>query len=315
MKKDFLSIDDIDEYELESIVADAMRLKRLKRAGTAHEFLRGKSLGMIFEKASTRTRVSFEVGMTDLGGHALFLNPQDMQLGRGEEIRDTARVLARYVDAVMIRAYKHATIEEFARYSTVPVVNGLSDSRHPCQVLADIMTLSERFGDLHGLKLAWVGDGNNVCNSWVLSAALTGMEIAVASPPRYQPGDAVISKARAAGGRVSVVADPAEAVRDADVLYTDIWVSMGNEQERAERLRALKGYTIDSRLLAQASPDALVMHCLPAHRGEEITDEVLEGPQSIVWDQAENRLHAQKALLVRLVAGGMQAAECEGGER
>ncbi len=309
MKKDFLSIIDIDEYELESIVADAMHVKRLKSAGTAHEFLKGKSLGMIFEKASTRTRVSFEVGMTDLGGHALFLNPQDMQLGRGEEVRDTARVLARYVDAVMIRAYDHATIEEFARYSTVPVINGLSDSLHPCQVLADIMTLSERFSDLRDLRLAWIGDGNNVCNTWILSAALTGMEIVVASPPDYRPKDAVINQARAAGGRVTIVTDPEEAVREADVLYTDIWVSMGDEQERAERLRALKNYTIDSRLLARAPPDALVMHCLPAHRGEEITDEVLEGPQSIVWDQAENRLHAQKALLVRLIAGGMPPAD------
>ena len=309
MKKDFLSITDIDGYELESIVADAIRLKRLKSAGTAHEYLRGKSLGMIFEKASTRTRVSFEVGMTDLGGHALFLNPADMQLGRGEEIRDTARVLARYVDAVMIRAYAHATIEEFARYSTVPVVNGLSDRSHPCQVLADIMTLSERFGNLNDLKLAWVGDGNNVCNTWVLSSALTGMEVVVASPPGYRPKDEFVDRARAAGGKVSVVADPEEAVRDADVLYTDIWVSMGDEHERAERLRALKGYTIDARLLKRAPPDALVMHCLPAHRGEEIADEVMEGSQSIVWDQAENRLHAQKALLVRLVAGGMPSAE------
>ena len=309
MKKDFLSILDIDECELESIVADAVRLKRLKSAGTAHEYLRGRSLGMIFEKASTRTRVSLEVGMSDLGGHALFLNPQDMQLGRGEEIRDTARVLARYVDAVMIRAYSHATVEEFARYANVPVVNGLSDHQHPCQVLADIMTLSERFGDLHGLKLAWVGDGNNVCNSWILSSALTGMEIAVASPPRYRPKDEIVDRARAMGGKVTVVTDPDEAVRDADVLYTDIWVSMGDEQERTERLQALKSYTMDSRLVAQASPDALVMHCLPAHRGEEITDEVIEGPQSIVWDQAENRLHAQKALLVRLVAGRMPAVD------
>ena len=309
MKKDFLSFNDIDEHELESIIADAMRLKRLKSAGTAHEFLRGKSLGMIFEKASTRTRVSFEVGMTDLGGHALFLNPQDMQLGRGEEVRDTARVLARYVDAVMIRAYKHANIEEFARHSTVPVVNGLSDIQHPCQVLADIMTLTERFRDLRDLRLAWIGDGNNVCNSWILSSALTGMEIVIASPPGYQPEDALVNQAQAAGGRITIVTDPEEAVRDADVLYTDIWVSMGDEQERAERLKALKDYTIDSRLLAQAPPDALVMHCLPAHRGEEITDEVMEGPQSIVWDQAENRLHAQKALLVRLLAGGMPSLE------
>ncbi|MFA7563418.1 MAG: ornithine carbamoyltransferase [Methanoculleus sp.] len=309
MKKDFLSILDIDEYELESIIVDAVHLKRLKSAGTAHEFLRGKSLGMIFEKASTRTRVSFEAGMTDLGGHALFLNPTDMQLGRGEEIRDTARALARYVDAVMIRAYSHAHVEEFARYARVPIINGLSDHQHPCQVLADIMTLSERFGDLHGLKFAWVGDGNNVCNSWILSSTLTGMEVAVASPPRYRPKDEIVERARAAGGKVTIVADPVEAVRDADILYTDIWVSMGNEQERAERLQALNGYTIDSRLVAQASPDALVMHCLPAHRGEEITDEVMEGQQSIVWDQAENRLHAQKALLVHLIAGGMPPAE------
>jgi ornithine carbamoyltransferase len=309
MKKDFLSITDIDGYELESIVADAMYLKRLKSTGTPNEFLRGKSLGMIFEKASTRTRVSFEVGMTDFGGHALFLNPADLQLGRGEAIKDTARTLARYTDAVMIRAYSHATVEEFARYSTVPVVNGLSDRLHPCQVLSDIMTLNERFGDLQDLKLAWVGDGNNVCNTWLLSAAMTGMEIVVASPPRYRPRDAVVDQARAAGGRITIVADPAEAVRDADVLYTDIWVSMGDEKERAERMQALRDYTVDSRLLARAPPDALVMHCLPAHRGEEITDEVIDGPQSIVWDQAENRLHAQKALLLRLIAGGMPATE------
>ena len=309
MKKDFLSITDIDGYELESIVADAMYLKRLKSTGTPHEFLRGKSLGMIFEKASTRTRVSFEVGMTDFGGHALFLNPADMQLGRGEAIKDTARTLARYTDAVMIRAYSHATVEEFARYSTVPVVNGLSDRLHPCQVLSDIMTLNERFGDLQDLKLAWVGDGNNVCNTWLLSAAMTGMEIVVASPPRYRPRDALVDQARAAGGRITITADPAEAVRDADVLYTDIWVSMGDEKERTERMQALRDYTVDSRLLARAPPDALVMHCLPAHRGEEITDEVIDGPQSIVWDQAENRLHAQKALLLRLIAGGMPATE------
>ena len=309
MKKDFLSLTDIDRHELEGIVSDAMRLKQMKSAGTVHEYLKGKSLGMIFEKASTRTRVSFEVGMTDLGGHALFLNPQDLQLGRGEEIRDTARALARYVDAIMIRAYEHATIEGFAHHSTVPVINGLSNTLHPCQVLADIMTLRERFSDLQDLKLAWIGDGNNVCNSWVLSAALTGMEVVVASPPRYRPEESLVEQARAAGGRIRIVADPEEAAQDADVLYTDIWVSMGDEQERAERLQAFRGYTIDSRLLARASPDAFVMHCLPAHRGEEITDEVMEGPQSIIWDQAENRLHAQKALLVHLIAGGMPSLE------
>jgi ornithine carbamoyltransferase len=301
MKKDFLSISDLDSDELVHIITDALHLKRLKSEGVPHGRLAGKSLAMIFEKASTRTRVSFEVGMTDLGGHALFLNPQDMQLGRGEEIRDTARVLARYVDAVMIRAYRHETIEEFARWAGVPVINGLSDRLHPCQVLSDIMTLQERYTDLSDLKLAWIGDGNNVCNSWILSSSLTGMEIAVASPARYQPKDTIVEQAAAAGGRVSVCTDPTVAARDADILYTDIWVSMGDEGERAARLSAFKGYTIDSRLVEHASPDVLVMHCLPAHRGQEITDEVIEGPHSIVWDQAENRLHAQKALLARLV--------------
>jgi len=217
--------------------------------------------------------------------------------------------LSRYLDAVMVRAYSHATIEEFARYSTIPIINGLSDRLHPCQVLADIMTLRERFGDLRDLKLAWIGDGNNVCNSWILSTPLTGMEVVVASPPRYRPAAGVVERARAAGGRVTIVTDPAEAVREADVLYTDIWVSMGNEDERAERLQAFQGYTIDSRLLELAVPGAPVMHCLPAHRGEEIADEVLEGPRSIVWDQAENRLHAQKALLVRLIRGEMPSEE------
>jgi ornithine carbamoyltransferase len=301
MKKDFLSINDLDEDALEGIVAEAMHLKRQKSNGAAHELLRGKSLGMIFEKASTRTRVSFEAGMTDLGGNALFLNPQDLQLGRGEEIRDTARVLARYVDAVMIRAYRHETVEEFARWSSVPIINGLSDRLHPCQVLSDIMTLQERFSDLEDLKLAWIGDGNNVCNSWVLSSSLTGMEIAVASPPEYRPKDALVEQARSAGGRVTIHTDPAEAVVDADILYTDIWVSMGDESERAARLKAFAGYSIDSRLVELAPDDALVMHCLPAHRGEEISDDVIEGPKSIVWDQAENRLHAQKALLVQLI--------------
>ncbi|RXE55460.1 ornithine carbamoyltransferase [Methanoculleus taiwanensis] len=306
MKKDFVSIIDLDREELESLITEARRLKTLKQEGTLHELLPGRNLAMIFEKASTRTRVSFEVGMTDLGGHALFLNPHDMQLGRGEEIRDTARVLSRYVDAVMIRAYHHETIEEFARYSTVPVINGLSDRLHPCQVLSDILTMREHFTSLEGLRLAWIGDGNNVCNSLILASALTGMEIAVASPPGYQPKDDIVEMARKAGGHVSIGSDPMVAAQDADILYTDIWVSMGDEPERAARLRAFSGYTIDTALVRHASPDAIVMHCLPAHRGEEITGEVLESPQSIVWDQAENRLHAQKALLARLIGGSRQ---------
>jgi ornithine carbamoyltransferase len=301
MKRDFLSIADLTAEELEGLISEAQRLKALKKEGTKPALLQGRSLAMIFEKASTRTRVSFEVGMTDLGGHALFLNPHDMQLGRGEEIRDTARVLARYVDAVMIRAYHHETVEEFARYSAVPVINGLSDRLHPCQVLADILTIKERFDSLEGLRLAWIGDGNNVCNSLLLSSALTGMEIAVASPPGYEPKDAIVEQARGAGAKISIGHDPATAAADADILYTDIWVSMGDEAERPLRLRAFSGYTIDARLVNLASPDAVVMHCLPAHRDEEITDEVIESPQSIVWDQAENRLHAQKALLVKLI--------------
>ncbi|MDN7023478.1 ornithine carbamoyltransferase [Methanoculleus sp. FWC-SCC1] len=304
MKKDFLSIADLTADDLNRLIGEAERLKALKKEGAEHALLQGRSLAMIFEKASTRTRLSFEVGMTDLGGHALFLNPHDMQLGRGEEIRDTARVLARYVDAVMIRAYHHEVIEEFARYTAVPVINGLSDKLHPCQVLADILTIRERFGSLEGLRLAWIGDGNNVCNSLLLSSALTGMEIAVASPRGYQPKDAVVEQARSAGAKISIGHDPAAAVADADILYTDIWVSMGDEAERAARLRAFAGYTITTELIQRASPDAVVMHCLPAHRGEEITDEAIESPQSIVWDQAENRLHAQKALLVDLIGTG-----------
>jgi ornithine carbamoyltransferase len=256
---------------------------------------------MVFEKASTRTRVSFEVGMEELGGHAIFLNPNDLQLGRGEEIRDTARVLSRYVAGVMIRAFRHGTIEEFARYSTIPVINGLSDREHPCQTLGDLLTLREHFGSTDGLSVAWIGDGNNVCHSLILAAAMAGVELTVASPPRYRPDQRIVEAARSSGAKIRVIGDPREAARDADALYTDVWVSMGEEAERKERLSAFRGYTIDANLLSIASPDAVVLHCLPAHRGEEITDEVLEGPQSIVWDQAENRLHTEKALLATLL--------------
>jgi ornithine carbamoyltransferase len=301
MKKDFLTLLDADANEIEEILDEAERLKALRAEGTAHTLLAGKSLAMIFEKASTRTRVSFEAGMHDLGGHALFLNPQDLQLGRGEMLRDTARVLSRYVSAIMIRAYKHSTLEEFAKYSSVPVINGLSDISHPCQVLADLMTLRERFSSLDGLRLAWIGDGNNVCNSMLIAAAYTGMELRISCPPGYEPDTAALEEARARGAKVSFFATPAEAAKDAHALYTDVWVSMGNEAERGERFKAFQGYTITSDVVARAEPDAVVMHCLPAHRGEEIAEDVLEGPQSIVWDQAENRLHAQKALLVKLI--------------
>jgi ornithine carbamoyltransferase len=301
MKKDFISILDISREELEEIVAEAGKLKRQKKAGVPHALLAGKTLAMIFEKASTRTHISFEVGMNELGGHALFLNARDMQIWRGEEIRDTARAASRYVSAIMIRAYKHSTIEEFAKYATIPVINGLSDLEHPCQLLADILTMKEHFGSLSDLKVAWVGDGNNVCNSLILSTVLTGYDVTVATPGGYEPEEAFVKKARALGGNVTLVRKPEEAVKDADVIVTDTWVSMGDDAEKDMRMKVFREYTVDVPLLRRASPDARVLHCLPAHRGQEITDEVMEGGQSLVWDEAENRLHAQKALLVRLL--------------
>jgi ornithine carbamoyltransferase len=256
---------------------------------------------MIFEKASTRTHISFEVGMNELGGHALFLNARDMQIWRGEEIRDTARAASRYVSAIIIRAYKHSTIEEFAKYATIPVINGLSDLEHPCQLLADIMTMKEHFGSLSDLNVAWVGDGNNVCNSLILSTVLTGYDVKVATPKGYEPEDNIVKKARALGGDVTLVRKPEDAVKDADVIVTDTWISMGDDEEKDVRLNVFRQYTVDAALLRHASPGARVLHCLPAHRGQEIADEVMEGGQSLVWDEAENRLHAQKALLVRLL--------------
>jgi len=301
MKKDFISILDISREELDGIIAEAGKLKRQKKAGVPHALLAGKTLAMIFEKASTRTHISFEVGMNELGGHALFLNARDMQIWRGEEIRDTARAASRYVSAIMIRAYKHSTIEEFAKYATIPVINGLSDLEHPCQLLADILTMKEHFGSLSDLKVAWVGDGNNVCNSLILSTVLTGYDVTVATPEGYEPEEAFVKKARVLGGNVTLVRKPEEAVKDADVIVTDTWVSMGDDAEKEMRMKVFKEYTVDVHLLRRASPDARVLHCLPAHRGQEITDEVMEGGQSLVWDEAENRLHAQKALLVRLL--------------
>lgn len=301
MKRDLLSILDLSAGELDEIIRDAVNLKMLRREGRPHEFLKGKSLAMVFEKASTRTRISFETGMYELGGHALFLNPQDLQIGRGEEIRDTARVMSRYVDGVMIRAYRHENIEEFARYSDVPVINGLSDREHPCQIIADMLTIREHFGTLSGLKVAWIGDGNNVCNSFVLASALTGYEITVASPARFQPRSEIVRRALSLGGKVSIVREPETAIRDADVVVTDTWVSMGEEAEKTTRLKEFQGYTVTGALMKKASPDAIFMHCLPAHRDQEVADEVIEGPRSLVFDEAENRLHAQKALLVKLL--------------
>lgn len=301
MKKDFISITDLSAEEYEDILTLAARLKRQRYAGVPHPLLAGKTLAMLFEKASTRTRMSFDVGMYDLGGYALYLNARDTQLGRGETVADTARVMSRYVHGAIMRTYKHETITEFAKYASIPVINALSDKEHPCQIMADSLTLKEKFGDLNGLKIAWIGDGNNVCNSLIMSSVQTGMEIAVGTPKGYEPDPEAVRFARENGGKVTIYDDPVKAVTDAHAIYTDTWISMGEEEIKETKLKDFVGYQLDTALLRKAASDALVLHCLPAHRGEEITDEVIDSMQSGVWDQAENRLHAQKAILVRLM--------------
>ena len=301
MKKDFISITDLSCEEYDDILTLAARLKRQRYAGVPHPLLAGKTLAMIFEKASTRTRISFDVGMYDLGGYALYLNSRDTQLGRGETIADTARVMSRYVHGAIMRTYKHETITEFAKYASIPVINALSDKEHPCQILADSLTLKEKFGDLNGLRVAWIGDGNNVCNSLIMATVQTGMEIAVATPKGYEPDPAAIRFARENGGKIVEYDDPKKAVEAAHAIYTDTWISMGEEDIKDTKLKDFNGFCLDMPLLKRAAPDAIVLHCLPAHRGEEITDEVIDSMQSGVWDQAENRLHAQKAVLVRLM--------------
>ena len=296
-----ISIRDLSPGEVEAILDRADELKARRCDPFARSILAGKSLAAIFEKPSTRTRVSLEVAMADLGGHALYLSTKDLQLGRGETIADTARVLSRFVHAIAARVYDHKTVEELGRYAEVPVINALSDLEHPCQILADLMTVRERFGRLAGLKVAWVGDGNNVCNSTILAAAMMGMEMAVAAPPGYEPDRKILDQAESLGGRTVVVADPLEAVSGADVVSTDTWVSMGDEAEAAKRVEAFRRYQVDSDLLRHASSDVIVLHCLPAHRGQEITDEVMDGPQSAILDQSENRLHSVKAVLERLL--------------
>ena len=268
MKKDLISLLDLDRSELLGILAEAMKYKQMRREGRSHDLLKGKTLAMIFEKPSTRTRISFEVGIVELGGHALYLNSQDLQIGRGEEIRDTARVASRYVSGVMIRSFNHETIMDFARYASIPVINGLSDREHPCQLLADMMTLKEHFGTLEGLRVAWVGDGDNVCNSFILASAISGMEIRVAGPPGYEPAKDIVEESVRRGGKITLLRKPEDAVKDADVVVTDTWISMGSEETREARVRAFQGYTVDSRLMNHASPDAVFMHCLPAHRGQ-----------------------------------------------
>ena len=305
MKKDLLRVLDLTGREVLSLVSSGLAWKRRWRRRNAPRPLAGKSLAMVFQKASTRTRVSFEVGMARLGGHALFLSPADTQIGRGEPVRDTSRVLSRYADGIMIRTFSHLVAVEMAVAASVPVINGLTDDHHPCQVLADLMTARERGFDLRRMRVAYVGDGNNVANSWVEAAHLIGFTLRVACPKGYEPSTRIRQEAEATGkGDVRVLRDPVEAARKADILYTDVWTSMGQEKERRKRLAAFRGYRIDSDLLRGAGKNAIVMHCLPAHRGEEITDEVIEGARSAVFDQAENRLHVQMAVLEKLIPHG-----------
>jgi ornithine carbamoyltransferase len=299
--RDYLTVSDFSGEEIRLLLDAAHDLKRELKDGVPHPVLKGKSLGMIFTKASTRTRVSFEVGMFQLGGSALFLSAQDIQLRRGETIGDTARTLERYLDGIMIRTFDQADVDDLARYGSIPVINGLTDLLHPTQALADIMTVEEHKGKLAGLKLAFIGDGNNVAHSLLQICARMGISMTIACPPGYEPDPEILAGARvdaaATGAKLDVVADPLEAVADADVLYTDVWASMGQEAERAERIKDFSRFQVNAELLGKAAPGAVVLHCLPAHRGEEITDEVLDGPQSVAFDEAENRLHAHKAIL------------------
>jgi ornithine carbamoyltransferase len=303
--RDFVRIGTWNSEELKTALDLADELKELRKLREPHELLPGRSLGMIFQKPSTRTRVSFEVGIAELGGYGLYLSANDLQLGRGETIKDTANVLDRYLDAIMIRTFAQEDVEQLAEHADVPVINGLTDYAHPCQALADLMTIRERLGRLSGARLAYLGDGNNVCVSLMVGAARFGMRFVAATPDGYEPDQNAVTAARRAavqmGGTVELTDDPGEAAREADVLYTDVWTSMGQEKESDRRRKDLAGYQIDDELLSHASPDAIVLHCLPAHYGEEITEEVLYGPHSAVWDQAENRLHAQKALLALIV--------------
>ncbi len=305
MRKDLVSIADLTPEDFQLIIDTAIGLKAELRQGGNRPILAGKVLGMIFQKPSLRTRVSFEVGMQQLGGHAMYLAPDEIQLGRRESVPDAARVLSRFVDGIMIRTFSHREVEILAEHAAVPVINGLSDFSHPCQALADLLTVYEKLGTLKGVNLAYVGDGNNVAHSLLLSAGLAGMNMSVGCPEGYQCDKGVVAiaqrSAKRSGCTLRFYTDPLEAVKGADVIYTDVWVSMGQEAEQQRRTRIFEPYRVDSRLVSLASPNVLVMHCLPAHRGEEITDEVIDGPHSVVLDQAENRMHAQKAVLALLM--------------
>ncbi|NCC76798.1 MAG: ornithine carbamoyltransferase [Clostridia bacterium] len=302
----FISLNDPTTEEILDLLDLADKLKADVKAGRPHPILQGKTLGLIFAKSSTRTRVSFEVGMYQLGGHALFLSSQDIQLGRGESIEDTAQVMSRYLDGIMIRTFAHQDVLDLARFGTIPIINGLTDLMHPCQVLADLQTIREHKGRLQGLKMAYLGDGNNMAVSLLHGAAKVGMDIAVATPSTYACDAASVAEAQATaartGSKVILTEDPRLAIQDADVVYTDTWVSMGQESEKAEKVKQFGAYQVNSDLMALAKPDAIFMHCLPAYRGYEVTAEIIDGPQSVIFAEAENRLHAQKAVLVRLLA-------------
>jgi len=304
MKKDLISIADLSKQEMDEIFKLAIQIKKKTKAGRFPKLLADKTLAMIFEKPSLRTRVTFETGMTQLGGHAIYLAPSDIQLGKRESVPDVARNLCRWVDLIMARTFAHKTVTDLAENSSVPVINGLSDLEHPCQILADFLTILEIKKKFKGLKLAYIGDGNNVCNSLLLAAGLTGMDMSVGCPPGYEPDKGVWAKALELAARsranLQIVRDPREAVKNADVIYTDVWASMGQEQEKELRARIFVPYQVNQQLVDAAKKDCIVLHCLPAHRGEEITSEVLDGPHSRVLDEAENRLHAQKAVMVML---------------
>ncbi|MEK3766709.1 MULTISPECIES: ornithine carbamoyltransferase [unclassified Solibacillus] len=304
--KDLLTLLDYTSEEVKQLLELATQLKIITKAGKCPRLLEGKTLGMIFEKSSTRTRVSFEVGMQQLGGYGMYMNARDMQIGRGEPISDTGKVLSGYLDGIMIRANSHAMVEELAEYATVPVINGLTDIDHPCQALADLETIAENKGELKGLKIAYIGDGNNVAHALIVAAAHVGMHVSVATPVGYECNENIIEKvqyiASQNGGTVFVTHDPVEAVTNADAIYTDVWTSMGQEEETEKRLKDFTGYQINDALVAHAKPDYMFLHCLPAHREEEVATSVIDGPNSYIFEQAENRLHAQKAVLVSLLA-------------
>ena len=304
MKRDFLTILDLSFEEIDALLRRASILKEDSKRGELKPTLAGKTLGLIFDKPSTRTRVSFEVAMYQLGGRVIFMSSQDTQLSRDETLRDTALVLSRYIDGLVVRTFDDADLQELARHAEIPVINGLTDLYHPCQVLGDILTIQEKKGDLKSLRIAWVGDGNNVAHSWINAAARLPFQLLLACPPGYEPKKEILETAKElAGDRIFYGNDPLEAVRGADVINTDVWTSMGQDEERRERLAAFRDYQINGDLLRKAKPDAIVLHCLPAHRGEEITDEVMDGPNSAIFDQAENRMHLQRALLDWLLGG------------